>query len=98
MSFVAISKVKYPPHLRKAIQAAGLEMLPVARAQAGLIFSAFHQSEDRDETMMYLEWESQAHHEACMQSKDWNAVLSEHKSVFSNEGVEFASETFKRLG
>jgi len=39
MSFVVISKVVHPAHLKQEIQAVGLEMLPVARSQDGVEFS-----------------------------------------------------------
>jgi len=98
MSFVAISSVAYPESLREDIQHVGLAMLPVARQQPGLISIAFHQSNDKNETMMYWEWESQAHHEACMQSDDWQAIMAAHGAVFSQTGVEFTLQTFERIG
>lgn len=98
MNFVAISKVTYSAHLRQEIQAVGLEMLPVARKQPGFISVAFHQSNEKDETMMYWEWESQLHHESCMQSKDWAAIMERHGATFSQEGVQFILETYERLG
>ena len=98
MSFVAISKVSYPAHLRQDIQAVGLEMLPVARQQPGFISVAFHQSNENNETMMYWEWESHLDHESCMQSADWNAIMGKHGATFSQTGVQFSLETYVRLG
>lgn len=98
MNFVAISKVSFPTHLKHEIHAVGLEMLPVAQKQPGYVSIAFHQSNDKDETMMYWEWESQSHHEACMQSKDWSAIMQRHEALFSQEGVQFILETYERLG
>lgn len=98
MSFVAVSKVSFPAALKKEIQAIGLEMLPVARSQVGFISIAIHQSNEKNETMMYWEWESRSHHEACMKSEDWRAILVRHDSIFSQDGVQFSLETYERLG
>lgn len=97
MSFVAISKVKYPTLLRDEVHAVGLKMLPVAKVQPGFISVAFHQSSDKNETMMYWEWESKSDHEACMRSGDWSAVMENSGSLFQSEGVEFLIETYERL-
>jgi quinol monooxygenase YgiN len=98
MSFVAISKVTYPANMKQEIQAVGLEMLPLARKQAGFISVAFHQSDEKDETMMVWEWETKSHHESCMQSKDWGALMERHGATFSQEAVQFILETYERLG
>lgn len=98
MTFVAISKVKYPDHLKIRIQQVGLDMLPVARAQPGFVSVSFHQSADKNETMMYWEWESQSDHEACMNSNEWAGIMAKHGALFSEEGVEFSIELFERLG
>lgn len=97
MSFVAISKVKYPKSLKEQIHAFGISMIPSAKLQPGLIFVSFHQSTDKDETMMYWEWETQAHHEACMESPDWKALMEKSGGLFQSEGVEFSLETYERL-
>lgn len=97
MSFVAVSKVKYPDFLKERIQAVGLEMLPVAKLQPGFISIAFHQSSDKNETMMYWEWQSKSDHEACMQSKDWAAIMDNSGALFQSEGVEFSIETYERI-
>lgn len=97
MSFVAVSKVKYPEALKKEIQDVGRAMIPTAKRQPGFISIAFHQSTASNETMMYWEWESQADHEACMACADWQAVMEKSKTLFEAEGVAFSLETFDRL-
>ena len=97
MSFVAISKVKYPKSLKKEIHAFGINMIPFAKLQPGLISVSFHQSIDIDETMMYWEWETQSDHEACMKSPDWEALMEKSGGLFQSEGVEFSLETYERL-
>ena len=97
MSFVAISKVKYPAPLKDQIVAFGLKMLPMAKLQPGLISISFHQSYESNETMMYWEWESQLNHEACMQSKDWSVLMDESGAIFQTGNVEFTIQTYERL-
>ncbi len=97
MSFVAISKVKYPDSIKEKIHEAGLKMLPVAKQQPGFIAIKFHQSCDSNETMMYWEWESKADHEACMASSGWVAIMAQFSSVFETEGTAFSIETYQRL-
>lgn len=97
MSFVAISKVKYPKSLKKEIHAFGISMIPFAKLQPGLISVSFHQSTDNNETMMYWEWESQSAHEACMESSDWSELMEKSDGLFQSEGVEFSLENYERL-
>ena len=97
MSFVAVSTVKYPTELKEAIHAVGMNMIPIAKRQTGFVSIAFHQSIDKNETMMYWQWESEQDHLACMQSDDWQAIMKLSKSLFQAEGVSFSIETFERL-
>jgi len=97
MSFVAISKLKYPAELKEAIHAVGLNMIPIAKRQAGFVSIAFHQSTDKNETMMYWQWESEQDHQACMKSDDWQAIMNLSASLFQSEGVEFSIESYEKL-
>lgn len=97
MSFVAVSKVKYPKVLKKEIQDVGHAMIPIAKSQPGFISIAFHQATEANETMMYWEWDSQAAHEACMASADWQAIMEKSRPLFEAEGTAFSLETFERL-
>lgn len=97
MSFVAISKVSYPDSLKDQIQAVGLKMIPVAKLQPGFISISFHQSMDKNETMMYWDWESEADHQACMACSDWSVVMEKAGALFQSEGVGFVIESYQRL-
>ena len=97
MSFVAISKVKYPQSLRDEIHSFGMSMIPLAKLQPGFISISFHQSTEDNETMMYWEWDTQADHEACMKSPDWNSLMAKSGELFHSEGVEFSISTYERL-
>lgn len=97
MSFVAISKVKYPASLKEEIHNVGFKMVPIAKQQPGFISIGFHQSHDSNETMMYWEWESKSDHEACMKSDAWASIMEQSKNAFQTEGTEFSIETFERL-
>ena len=97
MSFVAISKVKYPKSLKEEIHSFGISMIPLAKSQPGFVSISFHQSTDEDETMMYWEWNTQADHEACMNSVDWNKLMEKSGGLFQTEGVDFSLATYVRL-
>ncbi len=96
MSFVAISRVHFPPAQGKEVTDVGLRMLPIARRQPGLLSIAIHRSRESSSTMIYWEWESPADHEACLASDDWAELMEEAKGAL--EGTEFSIETFDRLG
>lgn len=98
MSFVAISKVSYPIELQEKVQSVGLAMVPIAKKQPGFVSVAFHQSVDKNETMMYWEWQSKADHEACMQSKDWSNIMERTGALFESKGVEYSLEAYDRIG
>ena len=97
MSFVAISKVKYPEGVRDEIHAFGKRMIPVAEKQPGFVTVRFHQSTTANETMMYWEWTEPSYHEACMQSDDWGQLMASAGELFQTEGVEFDIHTYERL-
>jgi len=97
VSFVAISKVKYPPSLKQQLHAVALEMMPIAKAQLGFISIRFHQSDEINETMMYWEWQEKSHHEVCLQSKEWNEIMEKSGRLLHSEGVELSIETYERI-
>lgn len=97
MSFVAISKVSFPAELKDKIQETGLQMIPIAKTQAGFISIAFHESLEQNETMMYWEWETKADHENCMNSDDWSELMDKNGLIFQSEGVEFSINTYKKI-
>lgn len=97
MSFVAITKVRYPHDIQDQIHAFGLKILPIARQQPGFIAIRFHESLDASETLMYWEWESVPDHEAFMVTPAWESLMAHAKPLFETEGVEFSSERYERL-
>ncbi len=97
MSFVVISKVNYPAELESKIQQAGLELVPVIRAQPGIISFSFHKGNEENCTMMYWQCESQDAYAACFQAQEWLAIMETHKALFQSEGVGFSQSTFTKL-
>lgn len=97
MSFVAITKVKFPRELKSKIHAVGLAMLPIAKSQPGFVSIGFHESKSENETMMYWEWESEANYKACTQSSKWALLMERHSVLFATDGVEFFMDTYERL-
>ncbi|MCE2026780.1 putative quinol monooxygenase [Sessilibacter corallicola] len=97
MSFVVISHVKYPAELAEKIQQAGQDLVPVIRAQPGIISFNFHKGNDENCTMMYWECESDQAYAACFQAPEWLSIMEENKALFASEGVEFAQSTYTKL-
>jgi len=97
MSYVAISKVKFPISLKEKITNVGLEMIPIAKKQPGFISVHFHISTEENETMMYWEWGSKSDHEGCMESEDWASMMGKSNSLFQSVGIEFSIQTYERL-
>ena len=97
MSFIAMSRVKFPPALGDAVRTVGHRLIPIARDQPGLIDIAFHQSLEGDETVMIWEWRTRADHEACQHSPTWAKLMQEAGDLFQSPGVAFSLETYERL-
>ncbi len=95
MSFVVVSKVKFPAHIKDDVYQVAADMMAVAKQQPGLIHVAFHQANDDNMTMMYWEWRSQADHDACLQHTAWTAILAASEQLF--QATEISIETFERL-
>lgn len=97
MSFVAISKVEYPPHLKNEIEQVGLAMIPIAQAQAGYMNVTFHQSLQRDQTMMIWEWQSADNHADCLNSEQMNQLMKASGALFADPAVSIAIETYEKV-
>ena len=97
MTFVAISKVSYPDHLKSEIEAVGRAMIPIAKTQPGFINVAFHQSLQKNQTMMIWEWQRKEDHEACLNSPQMNELMKDSGALFSETGIEVKIETYEKV-
>lgn len=97
MSFIVITKIKYSASVKDEVFSLAEESLPIAKSQAGLISVRFHSACDKDETMMYWEWETQEAHERCMASEDWQSLTPRWDKLFTSGEAEFSLETFELL-
>lgn len=95
MSFIAISRVKYPKSMKTQRHAIGLKMLPIAGQRPGLIGISFSQSTDSDETMMYWQWQSKSGHEACWASPAWLKIIEESAPIFNTNSVHFSVNSYE---
>lgn len=95
MSFVAISKVSFLEKQVRAGQAIGLQMLPIAKKQKGIISISFHLAANGTQTMMYSEWQSEQDYQACFVSAEMTALMEQSGATFADS--EFTLETFTRL-
>jgi quinol monooxygenase YgiN len=97
MSFVAISKVKYPESKKHAIEEAGKAMMLIAKMQPGFIDVSFHQALNKSETMMIWQWQTQQHHEACLICSEMADLMQQYGPLFAEEDVSVSVEIYQRL-
>ena len=97
MSFVVITKVQYPDEIEESLLEVGKAMIPIAQQQPGFIAVTYNLSNEGNETMMYWEWQTEADHEACMNSPDWLKIVEQSAQIFQTEGVEFSMESYERI-
>lgn len=97
MSYVAVSKVTFPDQLKERILAVGLAMIPIAQQHKGFKAISFHEARFKNETMLYWECESMEDHESCMRSAPWLALMKANAELFSEEGVAFSVDIYKKI-
>lgn len=97
MSFVAISKVQYPHSHENAIVDVGKAMMPIAQMQLGFIDVSFHQTLNKNETMMIWQWQTQHDHEACLNCREMAELMQQYGPLFAEEGVSVSVEIYQRL-
>lgn len=97
MSFVAISKVQYPDDFKNEIEEVGKAMMPIAQMLPGFIDVAFHQTINKNETMMIWQWQTQQHHEACLNCSEMAELMQQYGPLFAEKGVTVSVEIYQRL-
>lgn len=97
MSYVVISRVKFPVSHLAEIESAGKALIEIVKAQEGLIHAAFHIAQSADETMMYMEWYSPQYHQALFESPQWLAVMADHQVAFDSPDVTFNASSYQRV-
>jgi quinol monooxygenase YgiN len=98
MTFVAISKVQYPEALKQQIETVGLAMIPIAQLQPGCNDVSFHQTLNKNETMMIWHWQTQQHHEACLSCSEMAKLMQQYGPLFAEASVVVSVEIYQRLG
>ena len=68
--FTVMVSVAVPPTHRDELVAIMVETAPAFAAQPGFVSSHLHASHDGGRVINYLQWRSQADHEACYASPD----------------------------
>ena len=97
-TFVVITKTTFSSELRDQVIQFSLKSLPIFKKQAGLINIRMHEALDGTHMSSYMEWESEAHHLACMQSQDFSEINSQWASFIESGNLSFAFNTYNILG
>lgn len=67
---------------------------PVFARQAGFVSSSLHRSRDGSRILNYLQWRTQADHEACMASSEVAAAGQEFMAFAESGRVRFEVRTY----
>ena len=92
--FVAVTKLDFDPSLKEDMIALAKETAPIFRAQKGNRGVWAHLSADGCQTMMYLLWETEEDHLACMQSADFAATNPAFEGLMKSGQVAFTLNTY----
>lgn len=95
--FVAVTKLDFDPHLKDDMIALARETAPIFRKQKGNHGVWAHVSTDGHQTMMYLLWETEQDHLACMQSVDFSETNPKFEALMKSGKVAFTLNTYDTL-
>ena len=95
--FVAITRLDFDPSLKDDMIELARATAPVFRQQKGNKGVWAHVSEEGHQTMMYLLWESEADHLACMQSVDFASVTPAFETLMKSGKVAFTMDTYTTI-
>lgn len=70
-AFTVLVTLKVPESHQQDVLRLAEGHLPIFAQQPGFIAAQVYYSHDQTRVLTFLQWETQADHEACMQSPDW---------------------------
>ncbi len=96
-SFIVITEVTFSERLKETMENLGKQFAPICAKQPGFRSITFISSHDGTHTRSVIEWESKAHHEACMQSPDFDAFNEEWSKHMASGEIKFSLNTYDIL-
>jgi len=93
--FTVLVQISTPPELQAELVATMLETAPVFAAQPGFVSSHLHRSHDGELVVNYLQWRSQADHEACLISPDVAAGGRPFMDFLERHGLDMDVTTYE---
>lgn len=96
-SFLVITEVSFAESLKATMENLGKKFAQICAKQAGFRSINFISSHNGKHTRSIIEWESKAHHEACMQSPDFNQFNDEWEKHTKNGAITFSINTYDIL-
>ncbi len=95
--FVAVTKLDFAPELKDDMVALAKESAAVFKVQKGNRGVWAHVSTEGHQTMMYLLWETEHDHLACMQSADFAALNPKFEALMKSGKVAFTLDTYETI-
>ncbi len=92
--FVAITRLDFDPSLKDDMIDLARKTAPIFRQQKGNKGVWAHVSKDGHQTMMYLLWETEDDHLACMQSMDFASVNPAFEALMKSGKVAFTMDSY----
>lgn len=96
-SFIVITEVTFSARLKEAMESLGKKFAPICAKQPGFRSISFISSHDGSHTRSVIEWDSKAHHEACMQSPDFDTFNEEWGTHMGSGEITFSLNTYDIL-
>ena len=95
--FVAITKLDFDPSLQDDMLDMARATAPIFRKQKGNKGVWAHLSKDGRQTLMYLLWDTEEDHLACMQSVDFAGVNPSFDALMKSGKVAFTMDTYSTV-
>lgn len=87
--FVIITQTFFEPGMKEQVLTLVRKSFPIFQKQKGLIRLQNHLCQGDTHTMSFIEWESKADSDACMQSLDFTILNQQWEALLSTGKVRF---------
>lgn len=93
--FTVLVTLKVPEERQAEILRLAQGNLPVFAQQPGFLSAQVFRSHDGMRILTWLQWESQADHEACMQSQDWAQCDPRFSTLLDRGTIQMDVRTYE---
>lgn len=97
-AFTVLVTLKVPESQLEDVLRLARGNLPIFARQPGFISARIYCSHDRTRVLTWLQWETQADHEACMQSPDWAQCDPQFSVLLDRGTMQMDVRTYEPAG